>query len=106
MIICKNTAAECNFRRFFCYIMPETVSTKCETELTAFCIVFFVFLLFEPMLAVAPAITEPTAIATPRPFMMFCVFFFIILISSQKILRFGRILIFCKSKATMDKKIC
>ena len=79
-----------------CYIIPETVSTKLETEFTAFCMVFFAFLLFEPIVALAPAITDPTAIATPRPFIIFCVFFFIFLSPHKKISRALRNNSICK----------
>lgn len=62
------------------YIIVETVSTKSLTLPTAFFIFFFVFELLVPIVAVALAITEPTAIATPRPLMMFSVFFFIFIL--------------------------
>ena len=79
-----------------CYIIPETVSTKLETEFTAFCMVFFAFLLFEPIVALAPAITDPTAIATPRPFIIFCVFFFIFLSPHKKFCALCAIIVFAK----------
>ena len=79
-----------------CYIIPETVSTKLETEFTAFCMVFFAFLLFEPIVALAPAITDPTAIATPRPFIIFCVFFFIFLSPHKKFRALCAIIVFAK----------
>ena len=62
------------------YIIVETVSTKSLTLPTAFFIFFLVFELLEPIVALALAITEPTAIATPSPFIMFSVFFFIFIL--------------------------
>ena len=80
----KSTKRAKNFHPFSFYINDETVSTKSETLFTAFCIVFFVLLLFCPIEALAAATAEPTAIATPTPLIMFAVFFFIIIFSSIK----------------------
>ena len=61
----------------YIHIIEATVSTKSETLFTAFCIAFLVLALFVPIDALAAATTEPTAIATPIPFITLAVFFFI-----------------------------
>jgi hypothetical protein len=59
------------------YIIDDTLSTKFATELTAFFIVFWVLAELLFMVATVPATMLPTAMATPKPFIIFTVFFFI-----------------------------
>lgn len=57
------------------YIIDDTLSTKFATELTAFFIVFWVLAELLFMVATVPATMLPTAMATPKPFIIFTVFF-------------------------------
>ena len=59
------------------YIIDDTLSTKFATELTAFFMVFWALAELLFIVATVPATMLPTAMATPKPFIIFTVFFFL-----------------------------